>query len=455
MEARKRLLEGPIVKSILMISIPIILVNTIQTVYQLIDTFWVGRIGTTAVAAVSLSFPITFLLNSFAMGFAMAGSILVAQFNGRGDRRGVALVTGQTLAFVTLVSLAIGALGYFGAEWALSFLTHDPAVLAPAADYLRISFLAMPAVFIFVIFQSMLRGIGDVRLPLLISIATVVLNFFLDPLFLFGWNFIPPLGVAGVAFATLITESLSAVVGLIFLFSKKYNLGVRLSDFRIQKKWLKKIFLLGFPSSIEMSARSLGMVLVTLIVTGFGTLAIATYGIGTKVLMLIIIPAMGFAMATTTLVGNNLGARQHARAEKIVKSGMKIAFISLTALGILVFIFASNLAAFLVPGEVELIARTTMFIRLMAPTFGLIGVQMVILGTVKAAGQTTTAMLLASFHAFMIFFLSYFLSENCALGEFGIWLAYPLANVSALALAFFVYFQKKWLKSDLVFNPTL
>ncbi|MFH0834548.1 MAG: MATE family efflux transporter, partial [Patescibacteria group bacterium] len=101
MEARqKKLLEGPIVRSILSIAIPVILVNTIQTVYQLIDTFWVGRIGTDAVAAVSLSMPIIFFLQSLAMGLTLAGSILVAQFNGRGEKQQVARATGQTISFV-------------------------------------------------------------------------------------------------------------------------------------------------------------------------------------------------------------------------------------------------------------------------------------------------------------------------------------------------------------------
>lgn len=450
MEARRKLLEGPIVKSILGIAIPIILVNSLQTVYQLIDTFWVGRIGAEAVAAVSLSFPIIFFLHSFAIGFTLAGSILVAQFNGRGDRRGVALATGQTLSFVVLISVIVMIGGYFLAEWALRFLTTDPAVLVPAVHYLRISFLAMPAMFIFMIFQSTLRGIGEVRLPFFVVLATVVLNFFLDPIFLFGWNFIPALGVAGVAWATFITEILSALIGLAILFSRQYNFGLRLADFKIQKAWVIKIFRLGFPSSLEMSSRSFGMVLLTLLVSTFGTLAVAAFGIGTRILMFVIIPAMGFAMAATTLVGNNLGAKQKSRTEQIVKSAIKIAFNSLAILGVLVFIFAQKIVAFLVPGETELIASATLFIRVIAPTFGFIGIQMVVLGTLKAAGQTTTSMLLAMFHVFTTFVFGYFLSTNAGFAEFGIWLAYPLANFAALVLAFVFYFQKKWLRDLLV-----
>ncbi|MCF7845737.1 MAG: MATE family efflux transporter [Candidatus Peribacteraceae bacterium] len=449
MIARQKLLDGPIVKSILTLAIPIILVNTIQTVYQLIDTFWVGRLGADAVASVSLSFPIIFLLHSLAIGFTMAGSILVAQFNGRGEKRKVALATGQTLTLVVLLACVIAVVGYLLAHWSLSFLTSDPNVLLPAADYLKISFLAMPAMFIFIIFQSTLRGVGEVRLPLLIVITTVVLNFFLDPLFLFGWKFIPPLGVAGVAWATLVTEALSAIIGLAILFSRKFDYGLRLADFRIRKEWFTKILRLGFPSSIEMSSRSLGMVLLTLLVAMFGTLAVASFGIGTRILMFVIIPSLGFAMATTALVGNNLGAKQTDRVVQIVKSGMKIAFGSLTLLGAFIFIFAKPIAAFLVPGETELILNSAEFIRLIAPTFGLVGIQMVILGTLKAAGQTTNAMFVAMFHVMVTFVLGYFLSTNCGLAERGIWIAYPVANLAAAALAFSFYLRKKWLRREM------
>ncbi|MFH0776535.1 MAG: MATE family efflux transporter, partial [Patescibacteria group bacterium] len=393
-----------------------------------------------------LSMPIIFFLQSLAMGLTLAGSILVAQFNGRGEKQQVARATGQTISFVVLISILIGALGYLLAHWSLGFLTDDPNVLPWATDYLQISFLTMPARFIFMIFQSSLRGLGEVRLPFYIVTGTVILNFFLDPLFLFGWKFIPPLGVAGVAWATFITEMLSAVIGLALLFTRKFNYGLSLRDFILQKSWVKKIFRLGIPSALEMSSRSIGMVLMTLVVATFGTLAVAAFGIGTRILMFVIIPALGFAMASNTLVGNNLGAQQRDRTLKIVKAGMKIAFGSLTLLGALVFLFAPQIANFLVPGETELVATSALFIRLIAPTFGFIGIQMVILGTLKAAGQTTTSMFLAMTQVLATFVFAYFLSTNCHLGELGIWVSYPIGNTVALVFAFVFYFQKKWLK---------
>jgi putative MATE family efflux protein len=447
---REKLLNGPIVKSFLMIALPVIFANILQTVYQLIDTFWVGRLGTKAVAAVSLSFPILFFLISFALGLTIAGSILIAQYNGKGEDQKVALITGQTFLIVTLIAIVLSIIGYFSSGYLLSFLTKDIIVLEQATSYLKISFIAIIAMFIFNVFQSSYRAVGEVKIPMIIILITVILNFFLDPLLMFGWRFIPALGVSGVALATLITESLAAFIGIIFLIRGSHGVKLRLKSLYPHLISIKKILSLGLPSSLEHSSRSFGMVIMIFLVSTFGTLAIASYGIGTRILSFIIIPAIGFSIATSALVGNNLGAKQHDRTEKIVKEGIKIGFWTLTIIGVLLFIFAKPIVTFFVPNEIDLILQSTFFIRLMALTFGFIGIQMVISGTLKAAGKAGTSMFLAMFHTVSLFVISYLLAIPFGLGELGIWIGYPTANFMALCMAFYYYKKKTWLKKELV-----
>jgi len=452
MEEKKRdsLLKGSVLKSILLLSIPIIFANFLQTVYQLIDTFWVGRLGTEAVAAVSLSFPILFFLTSFATGFAMAGAILIAQYNGKRDLENVFLSTGQTVALISIFAIIISIIGYFSSGFLLSFLTKDPLVLSQATSYLQILFLALFGLFIFNIFQSSLRSVGEVKFPMIVVLITVMLNFFLDPLFMLGWKFIPEMGVSGVALATLVTQYISAAIGIVVLVKGNHGVKLRLKDLKPRKSWAKRIFKLGFPSSIEHSSRAFGMVLMTFVVSIFGTLAVAAYGIGTRVLMFVIIPAVGLSVSISTLVGNNLGARQYPRTEKIVRTGLYIGFFTLIAVGILLFIFAQQVTQFFVPNEPELISMATLFIRIMALSFGFIGFQMTIIGTLKAAGKTTTSMFLALVHTFFLFVFSYLLAITFGLKELGIWISYPLANSIALILAFYFYKKKDWLREKIV-----
>ncbi len=446
---KNHLLEGSVMKSILMISIPVILANTLQTIYQFIDTYWVGRLGTEAVAAVSLSFPILFFLNSLAMGFTMAGSILVARYNGAKDSEKVSIATGQTFSLVTAIAIIVSIIGYFSAEFMLSFLTETPAVLSQATSYLQISFIAMSAMFIFMIFQSTLRGVGKVMLPMIIVLITVIINYFIDPLFMNGWKFIPAMGVSGVALATLLTEVLSAIIGIIILMSGKFGIKLRVKDLYFKAEWIKKIFKMGLPSSLEMSSRSFGMVLMTFLVSTFGTIAVASYGVGIRILTFVIIPAMGFAIATASLVGNNLGAKKIDRAKQIVRTGMYIGFISLSVIGVITFLTASKIAYFIIPNEAETIYESSLFIRIMALSFGFIGIQMIIISTFKAAGQTMTSMFLAMFHSFTIFITGYLLSTIYKLDELGIWIGYPIANVLAVIVAIYFYKKGQWHKKAL------
>ena len=445
-----KLLEGPVMRGLIAISITIIFANILQTVYQLIDTFWVGRLGTEAVAAVSLSFPILFFLTSLAMGFATGGGILVAQYNGKGDKKNVSRTAGQTFSLVTIIAIVLSTIGFFSSAFLLSFLTKDPLVLGPATDYLRILFLAMPMLFISVIYQSTLRGVGEVKFPMIVILISVVINFIIDPLFMFGWKFIPAMGVSGVALATLITESLSGLIAIIAISIGLFDFKISLRDLVPKKVWIKKLFALGLPSSLEMSSRSFGMVLMTVVVSTLGTFVIAVYGIGTKILSFIIIPGIGFSIATSVMVGNSLGAGQMTRAKHIVKAGLKIGFWSLLVLGVILFVFAKHISAFFVPNEPELIIESALFIRMMALTFGFIGIQMVIIGALKAAGKTTTSMLLAMFNTFILFVMSYMLSIIFGLGQLGIWIAYPIANISAFFLAWYFYTRKDWLEKKLI-----
>jgi putative MATE family efflux protein len=445
-----KMLRGSITKSLLAIAVPIIFANILHTLYQLIDTFWVGRLGTEAVAAVSLSFPILFLMMSLALGLVTASSILVAQYNGKGNQEKVSYTTGQSFSLVSIIAVIVTIIGYKFSNYFLSLLTTDPAVLQQATSYLQISFLAIIAMFIYTLFQSSMRGVGEVKIPLIIISITVVMNFFLDPLLMFGWNFIPAMGVSGVALATLITEYLSAIIGIILLIKGSYGIKLRLKDMKLKLSWVKKLFKLGLPSSFEMSSRSLGMVLMTFVASLFGTLTIASFGIGMRVFMFVIIPGLGFSIATSAIVGNNLGAKQYDRAEKIVKTGMKISFLTLTSLGVLLFIFAKPISAFFVPNEAVLVLESARFIQTMALTFGFIGLQMVIFGALKAAGKTTTAMFLALFHTIMLFALSYILSSTFGMDQVGLWVAYPISNVISAGIAYYFYRKKDWLNKELI-----
>jgi len=447
---KNNLIEGPIVKSLFALSVPIILANIFQTLYQLTDTFWVGRLGADAVAAVSLSFPIIFLLISLGGGLTIAGTILVAQYKGKNDKKNVDYISAQTLLMVVFVSILVSVIGYFSSPHLIKLMGAEESVLPGAVSYLQISFIGIIFVFSYFVFQSLMRGVGDVKKPMYIVLGTVVLNFILDPLLIFGYKIIPGIGVGGAAISTIVCEGLAAIIGITMLFSGKYDIHLRKNNFKPDWRLIKKMFNLGFPSSIEQSARSLGFTFMTFLAASFGTMVIASYGIGTRILSFIIIPSIGLSMATSTLVGQNIGAGKIERAEKISKISSILSFVVLTVIGIFFFIFAAPIAKLFIPGDALVIQNSASFIRIMALTFGFIGIQMVINGVFRGAGSTYTTMVLSIISLWVLNLpVAYFLSKYTSLSYSGIWWSFPISNIAAAIIAYIWFLRGTWKKKKI------
>ncbi len=419
--------------------------NILQTAYQLIDTFWLGRIGAGAVAAVSLSFPILFLVLSLGAGLTLAGTVLVAQHKGAKDRSMVDFTASQTVIVVFVVSILLSLIGFFAAEPLMRLIGATPEILRDSVIYFRVSSLGFVFLFLFFVFQSLMRGIGNVKLPMYVVLVTVLLNLVLDPLFIFGFGPVPGSGVAGAAIASIITQGISAVIGLMVLFRGRMGIRIRLQQMNWHLPTVKQLFGLGIPSGLEQSTRATAMVVMVMLVTGFGTNAVAAYGIGSRILSLVIVPALGLAIATTTLVGQNVGANKIKRAKKIGDMSVRIAFFGLTGIGLLLFLVARPLTAFFVPGDERVIEDGTEFIRIMALSFGLLGTQQVLNGVFNGAGFTKASMLISIFSLWVVRFpIAFILSSKTSMGVLGVWWAYPVSYVIATGVAFTYYKMGYW-----------
>src|SRR5581483_2837475 len=243
-------------------------------------------------------------------------------------------------------------------------------------------------------------------------------------------------GVMGAAIATLIAQAIAAAVSLRLLFGGRYGIHVHWRDFRPDPAFVKRAFLLGYPASIEQSARGLGMTVLTFLITSFGTVVTASFGVGANVFNVMLIPAMGFSMATSTLVGQNIGAGNLSRAEKVAKLACIITFSVLTAFGVFCVIFGPFIVAFFVPEDPRVIAEGAVYIRVVAWSFGFIGLQFALTGVLRAAGEMIPVMVIGLVSQWVLQIpLAYFLSKQTAMGADGIWWSTPAANVITTAVA--------------------
>lgn len=445
MNKENSLTEGSLLKSLVTLSFPIIGANILHTAYQLTDTFWVGRLGTVSVAAVSISFPILFLIISLGSGLGMAGTILVAQYKGKNDKKAVDYITSQTILMVSIVSVVLAMIGYFLSPLFITLMGADRSVFSRAVLYMKMSFIGMIFMFVYMVFQSLMRGVGNVKIPFYIVTGTVLLNLVLDPLFIFGYGFIPAFEVGGAAVATIVTQGLAACIGIFILLNGNYGIQLHLNDLKPDIPLIKKLFCLGFPVSIEQSARAFGVTVMTFLIASFGTLALAAYGIGSRILSFVIIPAMGLSMATATLVGQNIGAGKISRAEKIVTVSSITGFIVLTGVGIFTFFFADTISSFFIPGETATIQESASLIKMMSLTFGFIGIQMALNGAFKGSGNTMISMILSIVSLWVLRFpLAYILSQHTRLTLTGIWISYPAANVIAAVITIVWFAKGTW-----------
>jgi putative MATE family efflux protein len=451
MENRNNLfLEGPISRAMISLAIPIILGNVLQAGYQMTDAFWVGRLGATAVAAVSVSFPVTFLVIALGSGLAMAGATLTAQYMGAGRQDMVDHVAAQTILMVVFTSVILGAAGYALSPHLLRLLGVEDAVYAGALGFMRVSFIGIIFVFTYAMFQALMRGVGQTKIPLLIVLGTVILNFALDPFFIFGWGPLPPMGVMGAALATLSTQAVAALIGIVIFLRGRH--GIRLSGrgLRPDFPYIKRAFFLGFPGSVELSTRGLGLIVMSFLVASFGTLTIAAYGVGSNILQVVTIPAMGLSMSVSTLVGQNIGAGNVQRASRISLLGALWGFCVLSFIGALAYGFAPHLVAFFIPDNPDVIREGARFIRIMCLAWGGIGVQLCIVSTFRASGNMLIAMVIALVSQWVVQFpVAYVLSKHTILLEKGIWWSFTVTNIVAALISLLWFLKGDWKKTRL------
>jgi putative MATE family efflux protein len=286
-----------------------------------------------------------------------------------------------------------------------------------------------------------------VRVPLYIVAVSVLINFVLDPVLIFWAG----LGVMGAALATLFSQAVAASIGLSLLFSGRFGIKLSWASFKPDFAFIGRAFSLGYPASIEQSARGLGMTVMTFLITSFGTVTTASYGVGTNVLNVVVIPAMGFSMATSTLVGQNIGAGNIKRAERVAKLAATLTFSALTMVGLLAFAFANHIAAFFVPHDRTVIHEAGVFIRTVSWSFGFIGLQFALMGVLRASGNMMTAMTISLVSQWCLQFpLAFVLSQHTKLHAHGLWWAFPTANVSIALVSAIVFARGDWKRRRLV-----
>ncbi len=435
---------------LLRLALPIMAGNFVHTLYNMADTFFLGKLGKAEVAAPSIAFNLLMLLTVFGSSFSMAGTTLMAQSKGKNDKEKIDFYLGQTAGLTLWASIALMILGFIFAEQLLALL-HVPAeVYGYTLIYTRLMMFEIPLMFISFILSSALQAVGNSITPFKIQLVTVVINIILDPILIFGLGPIPPMSVAGAEIATIISRSISAAIAVYILLSGRMGIKLKLKHMVLKKESVLLLVKIGLPSSFGQAISTLGFTVMQGAVNAFGTAVIAAFGIGNRIIGLFNMPAMGFSQATATLVGQSLGAKDTAKAKLVVRQSLLTILVFITISMTLTFFFGASFTRFFV-NDPEVIAHGVAQFRIVSVSVIFFALFNVLNGAFQGGGDTVPIMFNNIFRLWGLRVpLLYLLAFTLAWGPVGIWWAMFISNMGVTAIAFILYKTDRWTR---VINP--
>ena len=390
---RKRIdmTSGSIPRRVGRLAWPLVLGNLLQTVYNLADLFWVGRVGREPVAAVSLMFPLSWMFVSAAMGVTAATIALVSQHVGAGDDRRADHVVAQTILLTLALSATLAAVGWLARHELLSLMGAEGAVFTEALAYIEVIFLALPLTFLFFAFRAALQGAGDTKTAMWLVVVSAGLNVVVDPFFILGWGPFPAMGTRGAGWATFLSRGVAAVVGVGVLLRGGFGVRLRVGDLVPEPAILRTLVAVGYPATLDGWTRSFAAVVMAAFVTPFGAAAIAAYGIGVRLMSVTWSVAGAVGQATATGVGQNLGANTPDRAATVTRVAAAGTMALLGAAAAVCLAFPRPVTRVFID-DPAVVAETEVFLRFVAPFWAFFGGTMVVQGAFRGAGRTKVAM---------------------------------------------------------------
>lgn len=434
--------QGNIWRHLVVFSSPIMLTDLLQTSYQIVDSLWIGNLlGANALGAVAVSAALIFTVLSFVIGLNNATLAILSQQKGRDDEDGLRQYLN---AFVVILSVLVVILtigGILLAEPLLRLLGTPETMLADAKLYLQINFIGILFLVGYNFISAVLRSIGDSRTPLRFVAIAVVLNIVLDPLFIAGFK----LGIAGAAYATILSQGIAFVYGVYYVLSK------RLVPFTIPKlpkvEEIKLILNIGIPSGLQMAVISAGLAAIMSVVTSFGEDVVGGFGAAQRIDSLIMLPAGALGTAASSMAGQNIGVRNWRRVHAITKHALAYNFIVMLTIGLFVFIFAEAGVKLFIR-DVEAVQFATTYLKTMAFFFPFLGINFVLNGVVRASGSMYQILILNIISFWVLrypltaLFASWFGPEGIA---YGMGASFVISSV--ISALYYVF--GAWKKKDL------
>ncbi|TSA24535.1 MAG: MATE family efflux transporter [Bacteroidetes bacterium] len=437
----KDLSQGNEGKLIFRFAVPMLLGNVFQQLYNVVDTIIVGRfIGKEALAAVGTSFPIIFMLISFIIGITMGFTIIISQYFGAREMDKVKRAINTLYIFVFMASILVSVAGSLLSTSIFRLVDLPEQIIPQARLFLIIYFSGMIFMFGYNGTSAILRGLGDSKTPLYFLIGSVVLNIFLDLLFVvgFGW------GIQGVAFATVLSQAFAFLAQILYLNRYHSFLKFSLRELRFDPVIFRQGIRIGLPTGFQQTFVAAGMLALYWIVNQFGVTANAAYSTAGRIDSFAMMPAMSFSAALSTFVGQNLGANRPDR----VKQGLRDTLLMTSGIALLISVgtvFFGRYLMMMFTLDQEVIELGRMYLIIIGSFYVVFTSMFIVQGVLRGAGDTFIPMLITLLSLWVVRVpVAWILSRSPEIGLLGVYWSIPIGWFFGLGLATLYYFSGRW-----------
>ena len=435
---------GSLNRAILLLAIPMVLEMVLESLFAVVDVFWVGRLGADAVATVGLTESLLSLVFAVGLGLSLSTTAMVARRIGEKDPNGAAVAGVQAIVIGLAVSLAIGLPCFFYAPRLLQLMGASPQVIAVGSSYARIALGGSGAILMLFLNNAIFRGAGDAAIAMRLLWVSNIINLVLDPCLIFGWGPFPKLGVTGAALATFTGRSIGVGYQFYRLLRGSERIRILRQHMRINLSVLLRLVRVSLTGILQFAIAHTSWIGLVRIVSIFGSAALAGYTIAIRIVIFVILPSWGLSNAAATLVGQNLGAKQPQRAEASVWRTGFYNMIFLGAIGVVFVVFAEPIVRMFThdPQVVPLAASCLRII-----SYGNIGYAygMVMLQAFNGAGDTITPTIVNFFGFWLLEIpLAWFLAIPMRMQAKGAYFSIVVAEAAIAAVSIVLFKRGYW-----------
>ncbi|HHV95252.1 MAG TPA: MATE family efflux transporter [Clostridiaceae bacterium] len=447
----KDMTNGSETRHIITFALPMFIGNIFQQLYNMVDSIVVGRyIGKNALAAVGTSSPIVFFLIAMVMGLSMGASVIISQLYGAGDSKNLKRAVSTAYIFLLAGGIIITLIGLLFSRSLLRLLQTPEEIFKDALAYLNIILGGLIFTFAYNAISAILRGLGDSKTPLYFLIITSLLNVVLDIWFVSSLG----MGVEGAAWATVISQAVSVILCLIYIYTKVEILRILPKDIVFDKELFSKSVKLGIPSSIQQTVVSVSMMALQGLVNSYGSVTMAAYAAAARIDSIAMMPIMNLGLASTTFTAQNIGAGKLDRVKRGYKRSLIIVAVCCIITSIIILSFGPNLISiFIDVKETEVIRQGNDYITVVSFFYILMGIMFVTNGVIRGSGDMVASMISTMTSLGIRIISAYVLSSIDTIGYRGIWWSLPIGWFIGMTIAILRYRSGKWIEKRVVKKP--